>query len=134
MLDIGLSNFSLLRSIFGYSHPAPASHPAQTVTPHGLMASYTTFTETRYPLQNLFTAAVVGFTTDDGADVTGGKLIAVYLRQDPLVAFYIHRKREILFSSLPNSHYLTVHEPYNTYHANIKQIVIFYIPINNVIK
>jgi hypothetical protein len=37
---------------FGYSHPAPASRPAQMVTPPGLRASYTTFTETRSPHQN----------------------------------------------------------------------------------
>jgi hypothetical protein len=34
------------RSIFGHSHPAPASRPAQIFTPPGLRASYTTFTET----------------------------------------------------------------------------------------
>jgi hypothetical protein len=39
MLDIGLSNFLPSRSIFGYSHPAPASRPAQIVTPPGLRAS-----------------------------------------------------------------------------------------------
>jgi hypothetical protein len=43
-LDIGLSNLSPSRSIFGYSHPAPASRPAHIVTPLGLRASYTTFT------------------------------------------------------------------------------------------
>jgi hypothetical protein len=32
LLDIGLSNFSPSRSIFGYTHPAPASRPAQIVT------------------------------------------------------------------------------------------------------
>jgi hypothetical protein len=47
MLDIGLSNFSPSRPILGYSHPAPTSRPAQIVTPPGLRASYTTFTETR---------------------------------------------------------------------------------------
>jgi hypothetical protein len=40
LLDIGLSNLSPSRSIFGYSHPAPASRPAQIVTPSGLKASY----------------------------------------------------------------------------------------------
>jgi hypothetical protein len=64
LLDIGLSNFSLSRSILGYSHPAPASRSAQIVTPPGLKASYTTFTETRPPLQNSFTPAVVGSTAD----------------------------------------------------------------------
>jgi hypothetical protein len=64
LLDIGLSNASPSRSIFGYSHPAPASRPAQTVTPPGLRASYTTFTETRSPLQDLFIPAVVGSTAD----------------------------------------------------------------------
>jgi hypothetical protein len=55
LLDIGLSKCSLSRSIFGYSHPAFASHPEQIITPPGLRASYTTFTETRSPLQNSFT-------------------------------------------------------------------------------
>jgi hypothetical protein len=63
-LDIGLSNFSLYRSNIGYSHPAPASHFAQIVTPLGLRASYTTFTETQSPLQNSFTPAIVGSTAD----------------------------------------------------------------------
>jgi hypothetical protein len=45
-----------------YSHPAPASSPAQIVTPPGLMASYTTFT--RSPLQNSFTPVVIGSTAD----------------------------------------------------------------------
>jgi hypothetical protein len=44
LLGIGLSNFWPSRSIFGYAHPAPASCPAQIVTPPGLRASYTTFT------------------------------------------------------------------------------------------
>jgi hypothetical protein len=64
LLDIRLFNFSPPRSIFGYSHPASASHPAQIVTPPGLRASYTTFTETRPPLQNSFTPAVIGSTAD----------------------------------------------------------------------
>jgi hypothetical protein len=34
--SIGLSNFSPSRSIFGYSHPAPASRPVQIVAPPGL--------------------------------------------------------------------------------------------------
>jgi hypothetical protein len=55
-----LSKFSLSRSIFGYSHPAPASRPAQIVTPPGQRASYTTFTETRSPL----TSTAVGSTAD----------------------------------------------------------------------
>jgi hypothetical protein len=38
LLDTGLSNFSPSRSIFGYSHPAPAN----IVTPPSLRASYTT--------------------------------------------------------------------------------------------
>jgi hypothetical protein len=42
LLDIGISNLSPSRSIFGYSHPA--SRSAQIVTPPGLRASYTTFT------------------------------------------------------------------------------------------
>jgi hypothetical protein len=49
--DKGLSNFSLTRSIFSYFHPAPASRPAQIVTPPVLRPSYTTFTETQSPLQ-----------------------------------------------------------------------------------
>jgi hypothetical protein len=36
LLDIGLSNFSPSRSIFGYSHLAPARRPAQIVTPPSL--------------------------------------------------------------------------------------------------
>jgi hypothetical protein len=40
----------LVISIFGYSNPAPASRPAQIVTPSGLKVSYTTFTETWSPL------------------------------------------------------------------------------------
>jgi hypothetical protein len=40
LLDISLSNFSPSRSILGYSYPAPASRPAQIVTPPGLRASY----------------------------------------------------------------------------------------------
>jgi hypothetical protein len=34
--------FLAISLIFGYSHPAPASHPAQIVTTPGLWASYTT--------------------------------------------------------------------------------------------
>jgi hypothetical protein len=64
LLDIGLSNVSPSRSIFGYSHPAPASRPAQIVTPPGLRASYTTFTKTWSPLQNSFTPAVIGSTAN----------------------------------------------------------------------
>jgi hypothetical protein len=37
-----------------------SSRPAQIVTPPGLRASYTTFTETRSPLQKSFTPAVIG--------------------------------------------------------------------------
>jgi hypothetical protein len=48
LMDIGLSNFSPFCSIFGYSHPAPASRPAQIVTPPSLRASYTTYTKTRF--------------------------------------------------------------------------------------
>jgi hypothetical protein len=60
LLDIGLSNVSLdLRH-----PPAPASRPAQIVTPPGLRMSYTTFTETRSPLQNSFTPAVIGSSAD----------------------------------------------------------------------
>jgi hypothetical protein len=36
LLDIGLSDCSPCRSIFSYSHPAPARCPAQIVTPPGL--------------------------------------------------------------------------------------------------
>jgi hypothetical protein len=64
LLDIGLSNLSPSRSILGYSHPAPASRPAQIVIPSGLRTSYTTFTETQSSLQNSFTPAVVGSTAD----------------------------------------------------------------------
>jgi hypothetical protein len=64
LLDIGISNSSPFCSIFGYFHPAPASHPAQIVTPSGRRASYTMFTETRSPLQNSFTPAVVDSTAD----------------------------------------------------------------------
>nr|XP_032523152.1 uncharacterized protein LOC116774514 [Danaus plexippus plexippus] len=59
LLNIGLSNCTPLRSIFGYSHPAPASHLAQIVTPPCLRTSYTTFAETRSPLKNSFTPTVV---------------------------------------------------------------------------
>jgi hypothetical protein len=44
LLDIGLFNVSPSRSIFSYSHKAPASRLAQIVTPPGLRASCTTFT------------------------------------------------------------------------------------------
>jgi hypothetical protein len=64
LLNIGLSNLSPSRSILGYSHPAPVSRPAPIVTPPGLMASCTMFTEMRSPLQNSFTPAVVGSTAD----------------------------------------------------------------------
>jgi hypothetical protein len=64
LLDIGFSNLSASSSIIGYSHPAPASRPAQIVTPPGLRASYTTFTWTRSPVQNSFTPAVIGSTAD----------------------------------------------------------------------
>jgi hypothetical protein len=64
LLNIGLSNCSPSRSIFGYSHPAPASRTAQMVTPPDLRASYNTFTETRSPVQNSFAPAVVGSTAD----------------------------------------------------------------------
>uniref|UniRef100_A0A2H1VJ45 SFRICE_034250 n=1 Tax=Spodoptera frugiperda TaxID=7108 RepID=A0A2H1VJ45_SPOFR len=60
LLDIGLPNCSPLCSITSDSHPAPASHPAQIVTPPRLGASYTTFTETRSPLQDSLTPMVVG--------------------------------------------------------------------------
>jgi hypothetical protein len=50
--------------IFGYSHSAPASCPAQIVSPLDLRESYTTFTETRSPFQNSFTPALVGSTAD----------------------------------------------------------------------
>jgi hypothetical protein len=63
-LNIGLSNFQPICSIFGYSHPAPASHPAPIVIPPDLRTSYTTFIETRSSLQNSFTPAVVGSTAD----------------------------------------------------------------------
>jgi hypothetical protein len=63
LLDIGPSYCSPSRSIFGYSHPS-ASRPAQIVTPPGLRASYTTFTETLSPLQNLFTPADVDYTAE----------------------------------------------------------------------
>jgi hypothetical protein len=63
-LDIGLSNFSLSPSLFGYSHPAPASRSAQIVSSPGLRASYTTFTETRSTLQKSFTPVVIGYTAD----------------------------------------------------------------------
>jgi hypothetical protein len=55
LLGIGLSNFSPFRSISGYSHPAPASCPAQIVTPPGLRAS---------PLQNSFNPAGIGSAAD----------------------------------------------------------------------
>jgi hypothetical protein len=61
LLDIDLSTCSPSRSIFGYSHPAPVSRPAQIVH---LTMSYTTFTETRSPLQNTLTPTVVGSTAD----------------------------------------------------------------------
>jgi hypothetical protein len=61
---IYFSNFSPTRSIFGYSHPAPASRSAQIVTPPGVKASYTTFTEKRSPLQNSFTPVAVSSTAD----------------------------------------------------------------------
>jgi hypothetical protein len=64
LLDIGLSNLSPSCSILGYSHPIPATRPAQIVTQPGLRASYTTFTETRSPLQNSFTPAFIGCTAD----------------------------------------------------------------------
>jgi hypothetical protein len=64
LLDVGLSNFLPSRSIFGYSHPAPASRPAQIVTPPGVRASHTTFTKKRSPLPNSFTPAFVGSTVD----------------------------------------------------------------------
>jgi hypothetical protein len=63
LLDIDISNLSP-RSIFDSSHPAPAIRPAQILTPPGLRASYTTFTETRSPLQNSFTPAVIGSSAD----------------------------------------------------------------------
>jgi hypothetical protein len=52
LLDISLSNISPSHSIYslGYSHSAPASFPAQIVTPPSLRASYTT------SLQNSFTS------------------------------------------------------------------------------
>jgi hypothetical protein len=47
-----LSNFSPSRPIFGCSHPAPTSRPAQFITPPGPRATKTTLTETKSPLQN----------------------------------------------------------------------------------
>jgi hypothetical protein len=70
LLGIGLSKFSPSRSIFGHSHPAPASRPAQVVTPSGLRASYTTFTKTRSPLQNSFTPEVITSTADMGSSLS----------------------------------------------------------------
>jgi hypothetical protein len=64
LLDIGLSSFSPSDSIFGKSHPAPASRPAQIVTPPNLRASYTMFTKTRFLLENSFTPEVVGSTAE----------------------------------------------------------------------
>jgi hypothetical protein len=64
LLDKGLSYCSTSRSIFGYSHPAPSSRPAQIVTPPSLRAFYTKFIETRSPLQNSFIPTVVGSTAD----------------------------------------------------------------------
>jgi hypothetical protein len=63
-ISSGLFNFSPFRSICGNSHPAPASSPPQIVTSPDLRATYTTFTETRSPLQNPFTPAVVVSTAD----------------------------------------------------------------------
>jgi hypothetical protein len=48
LLNIGLSNFSPFLSIFGYPNLAPARRPVQIVTPPGLRASYTTFTEIEF--------------------------------------------------------------------------------------
>jgi hypothetical protein len=63
LLDIGLSNFSPFLSIFDYSHPTPASRPAEIVTP--TLPTYTIhITETQSQLQNSFTPAVVGSTAD----------------------------------------------------------------------
>jgi hypothetical protein len=62
LLDIGLYNFSPSRSIFGYSHPAPASCANRHST--RLRPSYTTFTKTRFPILNSFTPAVVGSAAD----------------------------------------------------------------------
>jgi hypothetical protein len=64
LLDIGLFNISSSRSIFGYSHPALANRPEEIFIPHGLIASFTTFTETRSPFQHSFTSTVVGTTAD----------------------------------------------------------------------
>jgi hypothetical protein len=57
-------NFSPSHSIFGYLHPTPASRLAHIIIPPDLRASYTSFTETRFPLQNSFTPAVVSSTAD----------------------------------------------------------------------
>ncbi|PZC81774.1 hypothetical protein B5X24_HaOG212218 [Helicoverpa armigera] len=50
LLDIGLSKCTPLRSIFGFSHPAPASRLAQVIAPPCLRTSYTTFAEAWSPL------------------------------------------------------------------------------------
>jgi hypothetical protein len=53
LLDIGLSNVSPSRSIFGYSHPSPASRPAQIVTPPDLRASCPTLRLPRRSLHSI---------------------------------------------------------------------------------
>jgi hypothetical protein len=49
LLDIGLSNLSPSRSIFGYSHPPPASRPAQIVTPRYVYLDAVSTPELVYP-------------------------------------------------------------------------------------
>jgi hypothetical protein len=65
-LDIGLSNFSPSRSIFGYSQPAPGSRSAQIVTPPGLrgVLHYVYLDAGLHSLNTFTPAAVVGSTAE----------------------------------------------------------------------
>jgi hypothetical protein len=92
--DISLSNFSASRSIFGYSYPAPASRPVQIGTPPGLRATYTTFTETRSPLQNSFTPAIVGSTAHIASPLPFQHANAVCYVGDRIIWFRIRSRRE----------------------------------------
>jgi hypothetical protein len=90
---MGLSNFSPSRSNFGYSHPAAASRPTQIVTPPGPRTSHTTFTETRCPLQNSFSPAVVGSTANMASPLPLQHANTVYYVGDIFILCWITRFR-----------------------------------------
>jgi hypothetical protein len=111
LLDKGFS-FSPPCSIFGYSHPAPASRPSQIVTPPGLRASYTTFMETRSPLQNSFTPSVVGSTADMASPLPLQHANAVWYVSD-----FSSRQDHLVSDSIPQRN-----PEHNSFHSSLSDL------------